>query len=306
MELLSAIDEFILDRQSFGRAPNTIKFYRSNLLRFAEYMTGIGVEHLAGVNRAALRRFFAHLNSQDFSEFTVSAYDRSLRAFCTFCTTERWIDDDPMRARPRIRPAQELPDTWSMDEIGKILAMCENDLTGVRDRASILLLLDTGIRAGEFAGLRVDDIECDADRGRVRVRAQTSKSDKARTVPFWSETVTVLCAWMRLRPKAETLFVALDGMKRPTEEPFSSGGLYQMIRRRVDQAGICRKKRLCHIWRHTFARSYILAGGDLETLRRMLGHSSLETVRIYLGFKTDEIEEKHFELSPVRRLFEKM
>lgn len=304
MELLSAIDEFILDRESLGRASNTIKFYRSNLRRTADYMNEIGITAVDGLNRSTLRQFFANLNRQELSEYTVSAYDRALRAFFAFCQTERWIDESPMHYRPRIRPARELPDTWTLDEIVEILATCQDDVPGVRDRASLLLLLDTGIRAGEFASLRIDGVECGSDRGQVHVRADGSKSDQARTVHFWAKTAESLRAWLEIRPAAKTLFVALDGIKRPQMEPFTSGGLYQMVRRRVDQAGIARKKSLCHIWRHTFAKNYVLAGGDLETLRRLLGHTSLETVRIYLGFRTDEVAARHFELSPVRRLFE--
>jgi integrase/recombinase XerD len=76
------------------------------------------------------------------------------------------------------------------------------------------------------------------------------------------------------------------------------------MRRHAARAGVHGKRRWCHIWRHTFARMYVVRGGDLETLRRLLGHESLETVRIYLEFRTQDLENLHFKLSPMRQVME--
>jgi integrase/recombinase XerD len=138
----------------------------------------------------------------------------------------------------------------------------------------------------------------------VLVDAETSKSDRDRVVPFWSATLEALRAWLDVRPaQAVALFTAYDGWNMKVDR-LRYYGLHQIMRRRVREAGVPRKKALCHIWRHTFARMYVCRGGDLETLRRLLGHKSLETVRIYLAFRTDELERRHFELSPVRQIME--
>ena len=54
--------------------------------------------------------------------------------------------------------------------------------------------------------------------------------------------------------------------------------------------------------RRTFAKRYVMAGGDLETLRRLLGHVSLDTTQRYLQFRVQDLRDKHFCFSPVRRL----
>lgn len=310
MDLRAAIGEFLLDRESCGRKPMTLKFYDTNLRKMLLFIEGNGSADVASLNRSSLRAFFAAMHRRmhkgEIKQDTLAAYDRAVRTFCKFCVAEGWLECDPMKTRPRLRPAETLPDTWDLDEIECLLAICKDDQIGIRDRAIMLLLLDTGLRAGELANLTLKCIKMDTDRGSIKVKAGGSKSRRDRVVPLWTETIIALRRWLAIRPtEAETVFVSFDGHRQLCIEPLTTGGLYQMMRRRVKEAGIERKGRLCHIWRHTFARNYVMAGGDLETLRRMLGHRSLETVRIYLSFRTEDIEEKHFALSPVRRLYEK-
>ncbi len=248
--------------------------------------------------------FFASLYQRELSQDTVSAYDRATRAFCRFCMAEEWLEKDPMASRPRLKQAHSLPDTLSLEEIDRMLGTCDDSALGLRDRAIMLLMLDTGLRAGEVVGLTVEYLVLNGDRGIVIILATKAKGQDNRVVPIWTETVRALKAWQEVRPGGvQTVFVASDGY-RLTSNTMTVDSLNKMMRRRAKRANINSKRRWCHIWRHTFAKTYVLAGGDLETLRRLLGHRSLETVRIYLGFRNDELEQRHWELSPVRQLLE--
>jgi len=303
MELLAAVNEFILDRESYGRTPATLRFYSSNLRRLAAWLEHHGVYEIEECTRSHVRAFFAELHRSAVSENTVAAYDRAVRAFCAFCKTEGYIDVDPMEGRPRERPSRDLPDTLEFSEIQRLLAMCDDSQLGRRDRSLMLLMLDTGMRAGEVVRMRPEHLRSERDRGRIVVPGTGSKGKAERVVCIWAETLDAMREWLDVRPpQAETVYVASNGSTLSID-PLTVSGLNQMMRRRARSAGV-EKSKWCHIWRHTFAKTYVLAGGDLETLRRLLGHKSLATVQIYLGFKTRDLEEKHFELSPVRRLFE--
>lgn len=305
MDLEAAFAEFITDRESNQLRPASLRFYRTHVGAFVAYLKDKGIEDVDGLDRHAVRLFYAHLRERDLSQATRAAYDRAIRAFCRFCLQERWIDDDPMRGRRRIKPTRKLPDAWEPGEVLALLATCDGDPVGLRDRAIMLLMLDTGLRAGEVIALRQNDLELNEDRGRVWVRAEGSKSDSDRIVPLYADTVFALHDWLAVRPDgASTVFVAVDGRATLTTRPLTTNGLNQLMRRRVELAGIPMKRRLCHIWRHTFAKHYVLQGGDLETLRRILGHRSLETTQVYLGFRDQEVEDRHHELSPVRHLYD--
>lgn len=307
MNLGASLCEFILDRQSLGLAKASIRFYRTHVGAFVAFLVEQGCERVEGVDRHLLRAFFAHLNERaersEIAPATVAAYERAVRTFCRFCFAEGWLPRDPMRGRRRAKVPRSLPDTWSIDEVRALLATCDPSPAGLRDRAIMVLLLDTGLRAGEVVALTPGCLTLGDDRGCVRVRAEWTKSAVGRTVPLYTDTVDALRAWLNVRPEgARTVFVALDGHRVPTDQPLTVSGLNQALRARVERAGVPVKAKLCHIWRHTFARLYVQGGGDLETLRRLLGHQSLETTQVYLGFRDDEIADRHFELSPVRRL----
>jgi site-specific recombinase XerD len=302
-----AIREFLADRRSLRRKPRTIQFYRGNLDRFAasiEEAPGISVKK--ALKRGKIRRFFASLDDRGVSQDTFAAYDRVLRTFCHFCLQEGWINANPMDNRPRLRQDRnKLPDTFNIAEVDRLLATCDQGDVGVRDRAIMLLLLDTGMRAGEMCGLTADRLECAAGGGRIEIPALLSKGAEDRVVMFCDVTADALGDWLFRRGPPDPggwVFLAVSGRRTLSTRPLTPGGLNQMIHRRCEAAGVEGHSHLCHIWRHTFAKMYVQGGGDLESLRRLLGHASLDTVRIYLRFKTDELEDMHRQRSPVHRL----
>jgi site-specific recombinase XerD len=303
VDILTAIEEFIEDRESLGRKPATLRFYRTQLSQFAKYVEQDGTTEMEQVGRSEIRSFFAALHRRSTSQGTMAAYDRALRAFLRFCLAEDWLERDPMENRPRLKPPRGMPDTFDQQDVLRLLDVCTNDPVGLRNRAIILLMLDTGLRAGEVVSLTLDRVFTNNNRGKVSISADGSKGVSDRVVPFCSDTLDALQAYLEIRPsEAETVFVTSTGHRDLTTQALTPGGLNQLMRRLCELAGITGKTRLCHIWRHTFAKAYVKHGGDLETLRRMLGHESLDTVRIYLGFATEDIEDLHQKHSPVRQL----
>jgi len=304
MKFQDAINEFILDRESLGRKPKTLRFYRTNLKGLTTFLESQDVVTVGELGRGDMRAFFAVLNRCGLSDDTLAAYDRSVRTFFKFCMAEGWLEEDPMADRPRLKQAESLPDTLSMEEMDRLLATCDDSPLGRRDLAIMLLMLDTGMRAGEVVRLTMNRLTLNSERGKITIPARKAKGKKDRTVLIWTDTVEALKVWLEVRPVgAETVFVASDGY-RLTTRPLEVDGLGALVRRRAKRAGVSGKQRWCHIWRHTFAKRYVLGGGDLETLRRLLGHRNLETVKIYLKFKVSELEKRHWELSPVRQLSE--
>ena len=301
-----AIREFIADRRSLRRKPRTIEFYQSNLERYAAFIhAGKKVRVDKALKRSKIRRFFADLETRGVSQDTFAAYDRVFRTFAKFCLAEGWIEADPMVTRPRLRQDRhKIPDTFSVDDINALLATCDGSDVGVRDRAIVLLLLDTGMRAGELCALTADRLECLPGGGRIEIPAAMSKGCEDRVVMFCGVTADALRDWLQRRgdPGRGPVFLAVTGRRTLSARPLTPGGLNQMVHRRAEAAGIEGHSRLCHIWRHTMAKMYVLDGGDMESLRRLLGHSSLETVRIYLRFKTDELEVQYRQRAPVHRL----
>jgi integrase/recombinase XerD len=84
--------------------------------------------------------------------------------------------------------------------------------------------------------------------------------------------------------------------------PFTENGVQQMLRRYGKKAGITGIRCSPHSFRHTFAKNYLMNGGDIFSLQKILGHSSLASVRIYLNLFATDVKKQHLRFSPVDNL----
>ena len=152
---------------------------------------------------------------------------------------------------------------------------------GIRDRCIVLLLYYTCIRAGELAALRVSDIILGERSGNVQILR--GKGNKARLIPLNAEGRAVLRSYMLIRPACEkqTLLVGQRG------EPLSSHAIYDVVVKYGQHAGL--EEVTPHTLRHTFARTLLAAGVPLSDVADLLGHSSLDTTRIYTKASETEL-----------------
>ena len=161
--------------------------------------------------------------------------------------------------------------------------------------ALFLLLLDTGIRASELCGLTLGNVHFGECYMKVR-----GKGNKERIVPFGLSTKKALMSYLRgyrqkVAPEGEqAVFLSIDGV------PLRYAGLAQAIRRLGETSQVDRLHP--HLFRHTFAVRYLMNGGDIMTLRLILGHTTLEVTQMYMHLADSHIQVQHSKFSPVDRL----
>ncbi len=173
------------------------------------------------------------------------------------------------------------------EDLQRLLAACD-----VRDRAIVLLLLDTGLRVSEAAGIGLADLRPD---GTIKVRG---KGARERVVPVGAATRRAIAGVLEGRaPSAgdAPLFTGAAGGR------LTLTGIQQLLRRLRTRAGVARRCNP-HTFRHTFAHRYLMNGGDVFTLQRMLGHSSLEMVRRYVALADGDMATRHRAASPADNL----
>jgi integrase/recombinase XerD len=168
--------------------------------------------------------------------------------------------------------------------------------TARRDRALILVLLDTGLRASELCALTVGDV--DLKSGQVVVKhgeAGGAKGGKGRVVYLGKAARRALWRYLATR----------DDGKNP-DRPLFLGKLQRQINKRVLRQLIARlgeKADVAHAhpqrFRHSFAITYLRSGGDLFTLQALLGHRTLEMVQHYAQIAQIDVEQAHRRASPV-------
>jgi site-specific recombinase XerD len=161
--------------------------------------------------------------------------------------------------------------------------------TALRDRAIILTLVDTGMRASELCNLRIYD----ADLRNHQITVQ-GKGKKERIVAISPRTAQLLWRYRSSRPDAKPtahLFVVRY------DRPFNRTVLGRLLKRIGKRAGVLNVHP--HRFRHTFAIAFLRNGGNVYVLQRMLGHSSLDMVKRYLAIAQADVQDAHRDASPV-------
>lgn len=164
--------------------------------------------------------------------------------------------------------------------------------TATRDKALILLKLDTGIRVTELCRLRVEDLDLNNSRCKV-----FGKRSKERLLPLGRRCNRALWRYLAARPDArpvDPVFVAGGALI----QPLNRWSVYKLIRRIGERAGITPNVHP-HRFRHTFAISFLRNGGDVYSLKAILGHTSLKMVQRYLMLAQADTDNAHRRASPV-------
>ena len=278
MMLSETIDYLIIATQIEGRSQRTIQSYQEKLNHLCDFLGDVSIED---VTAADLQRYLAHLQECDLSPFAIKNRVRALKRLWRFAEVEGIIEENPAQQIKVPRQRREMPRWAATDDILALLEITqESTPLDLRDRAAILFLSDTGCKAGELCGLKVDDLDLDT------MRATVIKKDKrARYVFFGESTREALQRWLDVRSsdRGPWVFVSLASTSKGMLTPSS---LYQMLKRRGKAAG-CKGPINPRALRNAFIRSFIAKGGNLETLFRLVGHDSTEfTASHYAMFKT--------------------
>jgi integrase/recombinase XerC/integrase/recombinase XerD len=230
------------------------------------------------------------------SPYTIHGYVRALKAFSTWLHDERFSKKNLFSRLKRPKVPAPVIEILSDQEIADIIAAINPDcVLGARLYVIVLVLLDTGIRAGELVGLTLENTFVDDDYLKVM-----GKGQKERIVPFGATTKKALLRYIHtFRPSPlhdgiDQLILSTDGT------PLTYSGLAQSVKRLGKKVGVPRLH--AHLFRHTFAVRYLMNGGDIMTLRLILGHADLTVTQQYMHLAQAHVQIQHHRFSPVDRL----
>jgi integrase/recombinase XerD len=189
--------------------------------------------------------------------------------------------------------------TFSEEDIKDLLGLClASNGSRTRNTLILLLLLDCGLRVSELVGLELDDIRL--SEGMLKIR--NAKGGRERYVPVGSVAQKALWKYIHTS-RPEPISKHVNGLLLNAKgQPLTRNGVQQMLRRYGRRAGITATRCSPHTCRHTFAKNYLLNGGDIFSLQQILGHRSLASVRLYLSLFAQDIKKQHQIFSPVDNL----
>ncbi|MHB0858595.1 MAG: tyrosine-type recombinase/integrase [Anaerolineae bacterium] len=280
------IEAFLIDRQARGLSPRTIDYYAEKLGLLSRFLTEQGISTVEAISAPLLRRYLLQL-SRTHKPGGVHAIYRALKAFLRWYEAEVEPEDwkNPMARVKAPKVVQEPLDPLPIEHLRKMLGTCQSKtLADQRDKAILLTLLDTGLRASECLGLNLGDVELGS--GSVLVRR--GKGGKVRTVFLGAKSRRALVAYLRARSSSADSEPLFTGR---TRERLTYWGLRDVVRRRANQAGVPGPS--LHAFRRAFALLSLRGGMDIFSLQRLMGHSDLSVLRRYLAQTEDDLRLAH-------------
>lgn len=173
-----------------------------------------------------------------------------------------------------------------------------SDFIGFRNYTILSLLLSTGLRRREYLGLTLLDV--DFNTGLIHV---LGKGDKERFVPIGNTLARILKKYLKRRDEymsevlkghsSAVLFISKDGNQLTIS---GSDSIFQELKGKLGMNG---KKYSAHTWRHTFAKTFLLNGGDVFTLQKILGHSDITTTKVYINLSDNEMKAQNSKFNPL-------
>jgi len=276
--IIDHMQDFLEAKRAEGLLTSTIKWYKFHIQRFLKELNGreptlkLCRSYLAGLADAGLSP-----SMQRGAAITIKAFSRWL--------SEEGVGVD-FAAKLRLpKNRKHLPRDVKLSDMAAAF-----EVASTRDRALLMFLLDTGARRAETTSLHWIDV--DLEERRIKL---TGKGDKQRMVAITDKTAELLKS---IRPakvsSGDHVFVGQNG-------PLTPNGLSMVLRRLKEKAGIVGALNP-HAFRHAFGSNFVRNGGDLESLRRILGHEDIATTQIYLQLGQQELEDKQRKLQPVNSL----
>ena len=238
------------------------------------------------------------------SDKTTLNFYTTLSSFWSWLTSEGLADENVVRKLPTPKAPLPVVEPFTKEEPTDLTKACHKTCewrtptgkttrwlrsTARRDEAVVLLLIDTGLRASELCHLLRKDV--DLKQGSIVVRR--GKGGVGRIVYLGRRSRRVLWRYLAEREEDDPdEFLFLTQRRRP----LTPNQLLQRVKRLGERAGV--EGVHPHRFRHTFAIQYLRNGGDVFTLQRLLGHSSLAMVKRYLRLVRDDLKSMHRRASP--------
>jgi integrase/recombinase XerD len=310
-----AIFGFMTFIRAEGFAESTIKLYAFNLNILQRFL---GDKDLEMITIDDLRGFFVYLREEypkvkghvdkPLSGSTLQNHWKAMRTFFKWSEDEGLIKERPDRRikMPDNSPKAVMP--LSEEDVKALLKYTTYSSsinpynrrsykfkrdTALRDTALVLLLLDTGVRAGEASRLDQKDLDLESSHIFVRPFSTSQRKTKSRVIPLGKACQRALWKYISSLEDpqpADPVFTTRTGRRMGREV------ITELIKSLGNRAGVknCHPHRL----RHTFAIEYLRNGGDIFTLKYILGHSTLDMVQHYLQIAQTDVEMTHKRASP--------
>lgn len=290
----NAYDEFKRIKKIQNVSPKTLVYYDSCIKSFGTYYSlDIAINDL---NKYTYLGYIEYLQNKDLkiTDVSINSYLRGMRAFLKFCMGEGYIHTFKVEL---IREDKVIKETYSNDELRVLLEkpnIKKCDFSEYRTWVMENFFLGTGVRLSTAISIKISEVDFENQL----IKLSKTKNRCQQYIPLSASLSHILKEYLEYRggEKDEYLFCTKYGKK------LTVSGTETAIQRYNQRRGITRTS--VHLFRHTFAKLWIMNGGDTFTLQRLLGHKSLEMVKRYVHMYGNEVQKQYFLYNPLDNFIE--
>ncbi len=299
-----AIDCFFNNMRERGLADQTLLFYKKKLSTFRKFLVQIKkVESLEAVTSDELKYYFETKYSKKKTGY-YNCHMRALRAFFNYLEKDGYLLANPARGLQLKKQHQEKLDYFTIDQVRKMVTSFDlRYKSELRNLLLTLILLDTGVRNSELVRIKLEDI----NYNERSIYIYATKTNTFRTVYYSKETERILNVYRREVLKGAEKGPLLVKFNAQSNEPIvgvpiTTEMVYGILRRRANKVFDGKVRMNPHKFRHTFATHFIINGGDPFSLRDLLGHTNIETTKIYVDMSPKDLKTKHTQHSIIANI----
>ncbi len=286
-------EDYLLSEKHYSRHTaeaylNDLGFFESFLL--AEFDDG----DLTRVVYSQIRAWIVSLSDDGLSNASINRKVSSLKSFYKFLLKTKQIDSSPLLKHKALKTPKKLQIPFSEQELDLVLNQLQyaDDFDGIRNKLIIDLFYTAGIRRAELIGLKVQHVDLSANTLKV-----LGKRNKERIIPILPVVAQQIKKYLSERAQLQSItdseyfFLLLKGVK------LNNSFVYRLINDYFSNVSE-KVKRSPHILRHTFATHLLNHGADINSVKELLGHSSLASTQVYTHSSLAELKKVYGSAHP--------
>ncbi len=292
MILTSYINFLTLERKY---SIHTVNAYNKDIHFFLDFIINTyEIDNLKLVNYSMIRSWIVILVEQGLSNTSINRKIASLKSFYKFLIKIKQIKENPLSKHKSLKIPKNIQIPFSREEMENVLNLYQasTDFETVRDLTLIELFYATGIRKTELIEIKTGDV--DFYNSTLKV---LGKRNKERIIPLLPKTIDAVKKYLAIKETqkyikdTDQLFISKNGVK------ISQSLVYRIINKYFSEV-TTKMKKSPHIIRHSFATHILNEGADLNSVKELLGHTSLASTQVYTHNSIEELKKVYKETHP--------
>ena len=291
--LKNKFNDYLLLEKNYSL--HTVTAYSNDIVFFETFLSKeFEDDNLVRVNYNQIRSWIVSLSDDGISNSSINRKIASLKSFYKFLLKTKQIDSSPLLKHKALKYPKKIQIPFSEKELDLVLNQITypEEFEGIRDKLIIDLFYTTGIRRTELINLKMNNV--DLSNGTIKV---LGKRNKERIIPILPIVENQIKLYLTERTRLQSIidfdcfFLLLKGVK------LNDSFVYRLINYYF--SGVSEKvKKSPHILRHTFATHLLNNGADINSIKELLGHSSLASTQVYTHNSLAEIQKVYKNAHP--------